>query len=108
MKESLSQMTNFQVVGMIGRIMNSGHPWNATTEILQDSMDLLHQVVRDHGENTGNRLKSVELVQKCVAQNMLHTKMMLDMSGGNQEVEQPKVILLLPPNGSEMSSEDGA
>jgi hypothetical protein len=34
---------------------------------------------------------------------MLDDKVSLELAGGGQEVEQPKVILLLPPNGSEVS-----
>jgi hypothetical protein len=36
---------------------------------------------------------------------MLDDKVSLELAGGGQEVEQPKVILLLPPNGSEVSAE---
>ena len=34
---------------------------------------------------------------------MLDDKVSLELSGGGQEVEQPKVILILPSNGSEQS-----
>jgi hypothetical protein len=38
---------------------------------------------------------------------MLDDKVSLELAGGGGEVEQPKVILILPPNNSETSATVG-
>ena len=108
--DSLNDLSNYRTVGLMGRLMKQGKRWETTPEIRSKSLELIGDVIDDSSENVANRLKAVDLLLKCEAQNMLDDKVSLELAGGGQEVEQPKVILLLPPNGSEVSdtvSEDG-
>lgn len=103
--DSLNDLSNYRTVGLMGRLMKQGKRWETTPEIRSRAIGLIADVVEDEGENVANRLKAVDLLLKCEAQNMLDDKVSLELAGGGQEVEQPKVILLLPPNGSEMAAE---
>jgi hypothetical protein len=103
--ESLNDLSNYRTVGLMGRLMKQGKRWETTPEIRSKSLELIGDVIDDSSENVANRLKAVDLLLKCEAQNMLDDKVSLELAGGGQEVEQPKVILLLPPNGSEVSAE---
>ena len=108
--DSLNDLSNYRTVGLMGRLMKQGKRWETTPEIRSKSLELIGDVIDDSSENVANRMKAVDLLLKCEAQNMLDDKVSLELAGGGQEVEQPKVILLLPPNGSEVSdtvSEDG-
>jgi len=102
--DSLNDLSNYRTVGLMGRLMKQGKRWETTPEIRAKSLQLIDRVVGDSTENVANRLKAVDLLLKCEAQNMLDDKVSLELAGGGQEVEQPKVILLLPPNGSEVSA----
>ena len=106
--DSLNDLSNYRTVGLMGRLMKQGKRWETTPEIRNRAINLIADVVEDEGENVANRLKAVDLLLKCEAQNMLDDKVSLELAGGGQEVEQPKVILLLPPNGSEVSAETEA
>jgi hypothetical protein len=111
--DSLNDLSNYRTVGLMGRLMKQGKRWETTPEIRNRAISLIADVVEDEGENVANRLKAVDLLLKCEAQNMLDDKVSLELAGGGQEVEQPKVILILPSNGSEQSDtiesqEDGA
>jgi len=101
--DSLNDLSNYRTVGLMGRLMKQGKRWETTPEIRSKSLELIGDVIDDSSENVANRLKAVDLLLKCEAQNMLDDKVSLELAGGGQEVEQPKVILLLPPNGSEIS-----
>jgi hypothetical protein len=103
--DSLNDLSNYRTVGLMGRLMKQGKRWETTPEIRIKSLELIGDVIDDSSENVANRLKAVDLLLKCEAQNMLDDKVSLELAGGGQEVEQPKVILLLPPNGSEVSAE---
>ena len=106
--DSLNDLSNYRTVGLMGRLMKQGKRWETTPEIRNRAISLIADVVEDVGENVANRLKAVDLLLKCEAQNMLDDKVSLELAGGGQEVEQPKVILLLPPNGSEVTAETEA
>lgn len=106
--DSLNDLSNYRTVGLMGRLMKQGKRWETTPEIRNRAINLIADVVEDVGENVANRLKAVDLLLKCEAQNMLDDKVSLELAGGGGEVEQPKVILLLPPNGSEVSAETEA
>ena len=106
--DSLNDLSNYRTVGLMGRLMKQGKRWETTPEIRNRAISLIADVVEDVGENVANRLKAVDLLLKCEAQNMLDDKVSLELAGGGGEVEQPKVILLLPPNGSEVSAETEA
>ena len=101
--DSLNDLSNYRTVGLMGRLMKQGKRWETTPEIRNRAINLIADVVEDEGENVANRLKAVDLLLKCEAQNMLDDKVSLELAGGGQEVEQPKVILILPPNQSEVS-----
>ena len=101
--DSLNDLSNYRTVGLMGRLMKQGKRWETTPEIRNRAISLIADVVEDVGENVANRLKAVDLLLKCEAQNMLDDKVSLELAGGGQEVEQPKVILILPPNQSEVS-----
>ena len=101
--DSLNDLSNYRTVGLMGRLMKQGKRWETTPEIRSKSLELIGDVIDDSSENVANRLKAVDLLLKCEAQNMLDDKVSLELAGGGGEVEQPKVILLLPPNGSEVS-----
>ena len=101
--DSLNDLSNYRTVGLMGRLMKQGKRWETTPEIRSKSLELIGDVIDDSSENVANRLKAVDLLLKCEAQNMLDDKVSLELAGGGKEVEQPKVILLLPPNGSEVS-----
>ena len=103
--DSLNDLSNYRTVGLMGRLMKQGKRWETTPEIRNRAINLIADVVEDEGENVANRLKAVDLLLKCEAQNMLDDKVSLELAGGNESQEQPKVILLLPPNGSEVSAE---
>ena len=103
--DSLNDLSNYRTVGLMGRLMKQGKRWETTPEIRNRAIGLIADVVEDEGENVANRLKAVDLLLKCEAQNMLDDKVSLELAGGGQEVEQPKVILILPGNGSEVSAE---
>jgi len=103
--DSLNDLSNYRTVGLMGRLMKQGKRWETTPEIRNRAIGLIADVVEDEGENVANRLKAVDLLLKCEAQNMLDDKVSLELAGGGQEVEQPKVILLLAPNGSDMAEE---
>ena len=106
--DSLNDLSNYRTVGLMGRLMKQGKRWETTPEIRNRAINLIADVVEDEGENVANRLKAVDLLLKCAAQNLLDDKVSLELAGGGQEVEQPKVILLLPPNGSEVTAETEA
>ena len=102
--DSLNDLSNYRTVGLMGRLMKQGKRWETTPEIRNRAISLIADVVEDVGENVANRLKAVDLLLKCEAQNMLDDKVSLELAGGNSEgQEQPKVILILPSNGSEQS-----
>lgn len=101
--DSLNDLSNYRTVGLMGRLMKQGKRWETTPEIRNRAIGLIADVVEDEGENVANRLKAVDLLLKCEAQNMLDDKVSLELAGGGETQEQPKVILLLPPNGSEVS-----
>ena len=103
--DSLNDLSNYRTVGLMGRLMKQGKRWETTPEIRNRAIGLIADVVEDEGENVANRLKAVDLLLKCEAQNMLDDKVSLELAGGGETQEQPKVILLLPPNGSEVSAE---
>lgn len=103
--DSLSDLSNYRTVGLMGRLMKQGKRWETTPEIRNRAIGLIADVVEDEGENVANRLKAVDLLLKCEAQNMLDDKVSLELAGGGETQEQPKVILLLPPNGSEVTAE---
>jgi hypothetical protein len=105
MMDSLNDLSNYRTVGLMGRLMKQGKRWETTPEIRNRAINLIADVVEDVGENVANRLKAVDLLLKCEAQNMLDDKVSLELAGGGQEVEQQKVILILPGNGSEVSAE---
>jgi hypothetical protein len=92
MMDSLNDLSNYRTVGLMGRLMKQGKRWETTPEIRSRAIGLIADVVEDEGENVANRLKAVDLLLKCEAQN---------------------IILILPSNGSEQSDtiesqEDGA
>jgi hypothetical protein len=105
--DSLNDLSNYRTVGLMGRLMKQGKRWETTPEIRSKSLQLIGDVIDDSSENVANRLKAVDLLLKCEAQNMLDDKVSLELAGGGQEVEQPKVILILPPNNSETSATVG-
>lgn len=105
MMDSLNDLSNYRTVGLMGRLLKQGRRWETTPEIRQKGIELIGNVIDDEGENVANRLKAVDLLLKCEAQNMLDDKVSLELSGGNEESEGPKVILIIPSNGSERSAE---
>jgi hypothetical protein len=105
--DSLNDLSNYRTVGLMGRLMKQGKRWETTPEIRSKSLELIGDVIDDSSENVANRLKAVDLLLKCEAQNMLDDKVSLELAGGGGEVEQPKVILILPPNNSETSATVG-
>jgi hypothetical protein len=107
MMDSLNDLSNYRTVGLMGRLMKQGKRWETTPEIRNKSLELIGDVIDDSSENVANRLKAVDLLLKCEAQNMLDDKVSLELAGGGGEVEQPKVILILPPNNSETSATVG-
>ena len=106
MMDSLNDLSNYRTVGLMGRLLKQGRRWETTPEIREKSLNLIGNVIDDEGENVANRLKAVDLLLKCEAQNMLDDKVSLELSGGGEEQEGPKVILVLPSNGSEVGAEE--
>ena len=106
MMDSLNDLSNYRTVGLMGRLLKQGARWVTTPEIREKGVNLIDRVLSDAGENMANRLKAMDLLLKCEAQNMLDDKVSLELSGGGEESEGPKVILVLPSNGSEIGAEE--
>lgn len=82
--------------------------WNVTTRTRQNMVNFLEQVMDNcvPGEEVPikHRLKAVEVMLAAQGQNLVAEKIQIDLlrnEGGFGGREEPKMILLLPPNGSE-------
>ncbi len=105
MMDSLNDLSNYRTVGLMGRLLKQGSRWVTTPEIREKGVNLIDRVLSDAGENMANRLKAMDLLLKCEAQNMLDDKVSLELSGP-VESEGPKIILVLPSNQSEIGAEE--
>lgn len=81
--------------------------WNVTTRTRQNMVNFLEQVMDNcvPGEEVPikHRLKAVEVMLAAQGQNLVAEKIQIDLlrNEGGSSSEQPKMVLLLPPNGSE-------
>jgi hypothetical protein len=88
--------------------MNKNPLWPVTSRTRQNIVNFLEQVMDDcvagkEGVEVKHRIKAAEVLLAAQGQNLVAEKIQIDLlrgEGGNN-VEQPKVVLLLPPNGSE-------
>lgn len=89
--------------------MNKNPLWPVTSRTRQNIVNFLEQVMDDcvagkEGVEVKHRIKAAEVLLAAQGQNLVAEKIQIDLlrgEGGNN-VEQPKVVLLLPPNGSEV------
>lgn len=89
--------------------MNKNPLWPVTSRTRQNIVNFLEQVMDGNviGEDVvpvKQRIKAAEVLLAAQGQNLVAEKIQIDLlrgeGGGTQE--QPKMVLLLPPNGSEV------
>jgi hypothetical protein len=70
-----------------------------SARLLQDAVDFLERTVVDETLKPGTRLDAVESIIKMEALNQVDEIKLGELADKTQQTE--KVVLLLPPNGSE-------
>lgn len=78
--------------------------WGDTTVLREKSIDFMERTMNDEEVPAHIKLKIVECTIKIVAQEQTDERMA--MIGGGNEVSQPQMVLLLPPNGTEKEDDD--
>ena len=105
-------MTVRQATGMIGKLLRNTHG-DARFKLnrKQDIAQFCEDTAMNEDENMGNRLQCVGHVLQMEKMNIEYEKMQLTVEmqlakndNNDEEKEGPSVILILPPNGSEVSA----
>ena len=89
--------------------MNKNPLWPVTSRTRQNIVNFLEQVMDGvvAGEDSvpvKQRIKAAEVLLAAQGQNLVAEKIQIDLirgEGGSSQ-QQPKMVLLLPPNGSEV------
>ena len=85
-------------VQLIGKLMKDKR-WKITDRLKEKVIDVLDEAMSSHDPEVA--LKGVELILKADALNLAAEKLDGDVSGGGSIDGNEKVVLLLPPNGTE-------
>lgn len=80
-------------------VMSRARRFPVSARLLQDAVDFLERTVVDEGLKPGMRLAAVETLVKMEALNQVDEIKLGELADKTQQTE--KVVLLLPPNGSE-------
>ncbi len=93
--------------------MNKNPLWPVTSRTRQNIVNFLEQVMDDcvagkEGVDVKHRIKAAEVLLAAQGQNLVAEKIQIDLlrQDGGSEEKQPQMILLLPPNGTEMGRDD--
>lgn len=100
---SFDEMTPREVVA-VGKKMIKTSLWPTTGRIRQDLVNTCFRFMEDEELKPATRMGAMQILMECEKQNLVREKMDADLevsAGGGEENKGPKVVLLLPPNGSE-------
>ena len=94
-------MTDFNAPGIPRSqvVRHAANParWGLTPRQRQAAIEFLEEVIGDPTAGTITRIKAVETLMKADALDLAAQKTLEPIDSGNE----PQVLLLLPPNGSE-------
>lgn len=96
-------LTPRKMVNMMSRIMQKR--WETSERNRADALEFVVETIQNENVHPATRVKAVDLLLRMEAQNQMDERVSLEMSGGNV---QPQMVLLLPPNGSEVGGGDAA
>jgi hypothetical protein len=87
-----------KMVNMMSRIMQKR--WETSDANRRDALEFVVETIGNENVHPATRVKAVDLLLRMEQQNQIDERVSLEMSGGQV---QPQMVLLLPPNGSEVS-----
>ena len=98
---SFDEMTPREVVAVGKKI--TGDLWPVSMRTRNDLVNACVRFMEDEDLKPATRMGAMQIILECTKQNLVKQKMDEDVNGGQDLLENkgPKVVLLLPPNGSE-------
>lgn len=84
---------------MMGAVLGKGRRFPVSDRLRQDAVDFLEKVLDDVEVGNGTKMDAVGLMLKMEQLNQFDEHNPID---GENRVQQPAMVLLLPPNGSEV------
>jgi hypothetical protein len=103
---NFDEMTPREVVA-VGRKI-TGDLWPVSLRTRNDLVNACVRFMEDEDLKPATRMGAMQIILECTKQNLLKQKMDEEANGGQEALENkvPKVVLLLPPNGSEKAVVD--
>lgn len=93
-------LSQSETTRLVARAVSRGRRWGISDRLKQDAVDHIDQVINDPEARPGVKRDCLEMLLKMEAMNQID-----ELKGGptedGEQVKQPAMILLLPPNGSE-------
>jgi hypothetical protein len=98
---NFDEMTPREVVAVGKKI--TGDLWPVSLRTRNDLVNACVRFMEDEDLKPATRMGAMQIILECTKQNLLKQKMDEEANGGQEALENkgPKVVLLLPPNGSE-------
>ena len=97
---NFDDMTPREVVA-VGKKMVKSSLWPTTGRIRQDLVNTCYRFLEDEELKPATRMGAMQILLECEKQNLIREKMDAELDPVEKESKEPKVVLLLPPNGSE-------
>jgi hypothetical protein len=98
---NFDEMTPREVVAVGKKIV--ADLWPVSVRNRQDLVNACVRFMEDEDLKPATRMGAMQIILECTKQNLVKQKMDEENQNGSEMLENkgPKVVLLLPPNGSE-------